>query len=62
MRLSKAVLFVLCALLAAFPAFAQEETFATCQMPEGSEFLYITEATGFQVKKINVFVDGMKNE
>lgn len=49
MRLSKAVLFVLCALLAAFPAFAQEETFATCQMPEGSEFLYITEATGFQV-------------
>ena len=49
MRLSKAVLLVLCALLAAFPAFAQEETFATCQMPEGSEFLYITEATGFQV-------------
>ena len=49
MRLSKAVLFVLCALLAVFPAFAQEETFATCQMPEGSEFLYITEATGFQV-------------
>ena len=49
MRLSKAVLFVLCALLAAFSAFAQEETFATCQMPEGSEFLYITEATGFQV-------------
>lgn len=48
MRLSKAVLFVLCALLAASPAFAQEETFATCQMPEGSEFLYITEATGFQ--------------
>ena len=48
MRLSKAVLLVLCALLAAFPAFAQEETFATCQMPEGSEFLYITEATGFQ--------------
>ena len=49
MRLSKAVLLVLCALLAAFSAFAQEETFATCQMPEGSEFLYITEATGFQV-------------
>lgn len=49
MRLSKAVLLVLCALLAASPAFAQEETFATCQMPEGSEFLYITEATGFQV-------------
>lgn len=49
MRLSKAVLLVLCALLAAFPSFAQEETFATCQMPEGSEFLYITEATGFQV-------------
>ena len=49
MRLSKAVSLVLCALLAVFPAFAQEETFATCQMPEGSEFLYFTEATGFQV-------------
>ena len=48
MRLSKAVLFVLCALLAAFSAFAQEETFATCQMPEGSEFLYITRQPAFR--------------
>lgn len=32
-----------------FPPLRQEETFATCQMPEGSEFLYITEATSFQV-------------
>ena len=37
MRLSKVLLIMLCALLAAVPAFAQEETFATCQMPEGSE-------------------------
>ena len=43
-----AVLIAACVLVAAFPAFA-EDTFATCQMPEGSEFLYFTEATGFQV-------------
>ena len=48
MRLSKVLLIMLCALLAAVPAFAQEETFATCQMPEGSESLYITEASGLQ--------------
>lgn len=47
MRLSKVVLIVLCALLATVPAFA-EDTFATCQMPEGSESVYITEASDLQ--------------
>lgn len=43
----RAVLIALCALLAAFPALA-EDTFATCQMPEGSESVYITEAYDLQ--------------
>lgn len=55
MRLSRAVLFALCILLAAAPACAQEDTFATCQMPEGSESLYITEAAEFQIP------DGLEN-
>ena len=42
-----AVLIAACVLVAAFPAFA-EDTFATCQMPEGSESAYITEASGLQ--------------
>lgn len=46
--MKKAVLLVLCMLLAAFPAMAQEETFATCEMPEGSESLFITEAPAFE--------------
>lgn len=42
-----AVLIEACVLVAAFPAFA-EDTFATCQMPEGSESVYITEASGLE--------------
>lgn len=42
-----AVLIAACVLVAAFPAFA-EDTFATCQMPEGSESVYITEASGLE--------------
>ncbi|MCI6041279.1 MAG: hypothetical protein MR742_12290 [Clostridiales bacterium] len=49
MRLSKMMLFALCILLAVAPAYAQEDTFATCQMPEGSESLYITEAAGIEI-------------
>lgn len=47
MRWMKAAWITLCVMLAC--ACAEEETFATCEIPDGAESVFITEAGAFEV-------------